>query len=731
MGKAAVISLNGIWNYLLDPENSGESRRFSDPGTDVSGWPAMEIPNNWQLAGVDNYSGVVWFRRTFFLPDEFSGKHIVIRFNGVDYYARVWLNGRLLGEHEGYFQPFEFTADAFVRWDGPNTLVVRVDAPKEEPDTKWPGDKRLIKGIFSHHDTRPGSWNLETGQNLGTGGIWNDVELVAADDIRITGLHATPTLLADGTARTQISLSIANYSLTSQEAQVQLTITPDNFAGARLECPPRKVWLHPGVNKLNLVESVAEPHLWWTWDQGEPNLYRVEVTVRAEGVSGAASAGAPASNVTAGVNDTATARFGFRSFSADKDGNWYLNGRRIFIRGTNIIPTQWLSEYTREKIAADIALLRKANINGIRVHAHVNRRELYEACDEAGILVWQDFALQWSYAETRELVDSAISQITDMVNLLYNHPSICIWCCHNEPSVNQESLDCALYDTVRALDSSRVIKSHSDFAEHPYFGWYYGHMEEYRHTPRGPLVSEYGAQALPNLETMKAMFGEDQLWPPDWQKWAYHDFQYDQTFNVAGVDPGRSIDDFIRNSQVYQARVLKFATESYRRAKFTKIASIFQFMFVDCWPSITWSVVDYHRRPKQGYHALQRAFQPVLPCAVREREKLVPGQQIFKELWVVNDLNQPFPGAVLEVTFEDEKGAIHLMDTLTVDIPKNEAALVLAAPHRNKTWVITESMPAGNYTLKLILKSKEGELLGENIDPAEVVGSQGVFDMKF
>lgn len=712
--NSVVISLNGTWNYMLDRENSGDSRRLSDPGTDISGWPVMEIPNNWQLAGIDDYSGVMWFRRTFSLPHELTGKHIFVRFNGVDYFARVWLNGNLLGEHEGYFQPFEFMADAFVRWGGTNTLVVRVDSPKEEPGTQWPGDKRLIKGIFSHHDTRPGSWNPETGQNLGTGGIWNDVELVATGDVRIGELHATPTLLGDGTARARITVSVDNYSLTPREAEVQLTLSPDNFSGPALHGQPRKVWLYPGTNRLNLVESVADPRLWWTWDQGDPSLYRAEVKIHTENAA-----------------DTAAARFGFRSFTADKDGNWHLNGRRVFIRGTNIIPTQWLREYSRQMIATDIALLRQANINGIRAHAHVNRRELYEACDEAGILVWQDFALQWSYAETRDLVENAVAQITDMVGLLYNHPSICVWCCHNEPSVNQASLDPVLFDTVSALDSSRVIKSHSDFAEHPYFGWYYGHAAEYNHTPRGPLVSEYGAQALPNLETMKAMLGEDKLWPPDWRQWAYHDFQHDQTFNVAGVDPGRSIDDFIRNSQAYQARVLKIATESYRRAKFTRIASIFQFMFVDCWPSITWSVVDYHRRPKQGYYALQRAFQPVLPCAAREREKLVPGQQIFKELWVVNDLNQPFPGAVLEVTFEDEKGAIHLAEVLTVDIPKNETVLVLAASHRNETWVITESMPAGNYTLKLTLKSQEGELLGENEDPAEIVGSHGVFDMKF
>lgn len=740
MDATTIISLNGKWDYILDRENHGEVRRFYDPMHDPSvavsgdntpngelpGWSSMEIPNNWQLAGVDNYSGVVWFRRTFHLPDEpsfpddLSHKHIFMRFSGVDYFAKVWLNGHLLGEHEGYFQPFEFMVDEFVHRDGINTLVVRVDSPREEPGAKWPSDKRLIKGIFSHHDTRPGSWDPATGQNLGTGGIWNDVELVVTTDVRITSLHVTSVLLDDGTARTRIALSVTNYSPLPLEAEVLPAIAPDNFSGSAPTCQPRKVWLQPGTNKVALVETIAEPRLWWTWDHGEPNLYVAEVRIETKyGIEVLKTAA------------TARARFGLREFSIDKDGNWRLNGRRIFIRGTNIIPTQWLHEYDREMIATDIALLKQANINGIRIHAHVNRRELYEACDEAGMLVWQDFALQWSYAETTDLVDGAVSQITDMVDLLRNHPSICIWCCHNEPSVNQVSLDRVLYSTVSALDSSRVVKSHSDFEEHPYYGWYYGHVAQYAHAPRGPLVSEYGAQALPNLETMNAMFGNDKLWPPDWRDWAYHDFQYDQTFNVAGVHPGQSIDEFIRNSQDYQAMVIKVATENYRRAKFRKIGSLFHFMFVDCWPSITWSVVDYYRRPKKGYFALKRAFQPVLPCVVRDRERLVVGQHIFKELWVVNDLDRAFPEAVIEVSLADENGNTRLSDALTVDIPKNEAAMVFAAWPANKRWVVTAGLPAGRYILKLALRSRDGELLGDNEDLVEIVESHDPFEMTF
>ncbi|MEQ6360669.1 glycoside hydrolase family 2 TIM barrel-domain containing protein, partial [Thermoanaerobacter thermohydrosulfuricus] len=89
----------------------------------------------------------------------------------------------------------------------------------------------------------------------------------------------------------------------------------------------------------------------------------------------------------------------------------------------------------------------------VRVHAHITRKEFYEACDKEGILVWQDFPLQWSYDRSDRFIENAITQIKDMVETLYNHTSIGIWCCHNEPSVNTEELDVVLYKTVCALDS--------------------------------------------------------------------------------------------------------------------------------------------------------------------------------------------------------------------------------------------------------------------------------------
>ena len=109
-----------------------------------------------------------------------------LRFHGVDYFADVWLNGRHLGRHEGYFAPFSFEVTDLLRSD--NELLVRVAAPKEAPGD-WPDRKRLIKGIFQHHDCRPGAWDPERGQDQGTGGIWNRVELEQVPDAYLASLR--------------------------------------------------------------------------------------------------------------------------------------------------------------------------------------------------------------------------------------------------------------------------------------------------------------------------------------------------------------------------------------------------------------------------------------------------------------------------------------------------------------------------------------------------------------
>jgi beta-mannosidase len=166
-------------------------------------------------------------------------------------------------------------------------------------------------------------------------------------------------------------------------------------------------------------------------------------------------------------------------------------------------------------------------------------------------------------------------------------------------------------------------------------------------------------------------------------------------------------------------------------AKFTKMAGLFQFMFVDCWPAITWSVIDYDREPKKGYWALARAFQPVLPCIVRERERVVAGLKLLKEIWVVNDLPRPHPDCLIEVALENSAGSICEQKVYPIGVPSNQAVRVYSVSPGAGEWCVTDSLEPGDYRLRLALKTVEGDLLGENDYHVAVLDPHGAFRMEF
>jgi beta-mannosidase len=301
----------------------------------------------------------------------------------------------------------------------------------------------------------------------------------------------------------------------------------------------------------------------------------------------------------------------------------------------------------------------EANLNSMRIHAHLERPEFYDAADEQGLLIWQDFPLQWGYTDLPAFQQEALRQVGDMVERYGDHPSIIVWCMHNEsphamdwmqkrdPKQNLD-LDNKLVELAAKLDPSRVAHRDSGTGDgHTYPGWYGGTAADFAtQKMSSPFMTEYGAQALPNLDTLQQIFDRNVLFPQssgDFEVWKYANFQPKETFEDAGIQKGKSIEEFIRNSQLYQAQVVRFGTENFRRNKYAKSTGIYHFMFVEDWPSITWAVVDYFRRPKLGYTALKTAMQPLLPSI----DYRIDNPQAPVSLWVVNDTYRELKNAQL------------------------------------------------------------------------------------
>lgn len=627
------ISLNGNWNYIKDPENKFQINSIKN-FIKSKELPSIKVPSNWELEGFHNYSGVIWYIKHFKIPDKQKLETCnFLEFNGVDYFADIWLNGNYLGNHEGYFQKFYINVSDKLLFESNNIIIIKVNSPREEPEEVWPLKKQLIKGIFNHHDCRPGSWSLEHGQDMNTGGIWNDVNLFYNTKLIINNTKITSILDNDYKSAT-INVSIDYRSNFSEPKNVRLKIDILDSNSNKTELL-KNIELSSGNSQLDISFKLANPLLWWSWDLGTQNQYKIKFNIK---------------NVI-----TFTEKFAIRKVEINENDQFLLNGKNLFLRGTNIIPAQFLSELKKKRIKKIVGLIKEANINAVRVHAHVNRKELYEEFDKAGIIVWQDFSLQWTYEESDKFRSNAVKQIKDMVNLLYNNPSICFWCCHNEPGEQIHTLDHLLKDGILSQDQTRIIRNASNYEEHPYDGWYWGNMEHFAAAPMGPLVTEFGAQALPVKKSLQKFIPEEKLYPPNIDYWKYHNFQPDTTFNIAKIDTGNNIDDFIENSQKYQSDLIKTAVHFYRRKKKSNISGLFQFMFIDCWPSITWSIVDYYLQKKQAFETLKECYSPLFLSVNFRQDQYFPNSKLNFDFHIINDLHEKFENLEIYIYISGKK----------------------------------------------------------------------------
>lgn len=703
-----VQSLDGEWQFLPDSAATTTLLPASElPDFDWSPGQAIAVPANWYTEGYD-ISGVAWYRTTFSV-DESLPERLTLIFQGVDYAADVWLNGQYLGFHEGYFQPFDFPVSEVIQRDEENELVVRVNSPLESAPQDWSLYKRLIKGVLSHHDARPGGAWSDRGQEKNTGGIWAPVMLRGSQTLAIQQVQVTPDMTRyPRSAIAHVQVNVATDPERAVTTLVKAQLLPVNFDAPEGEVFGLTQTLAPGEDQLTLDIPQPNPHLWWTWDHGQPNLYELRVQIWAGDR----------------LLDADATRFGFRTIERDPNQHWFkLNGRRLFLKGTNYIPDQWLSQLTRDRLQQDIQLMQGAHINAVRVHAHVTAPDFYDLADEAGVLVWQDFPLQWGYEDTPTFANEAIRQGRSMIAQLYNHPSIFVWSLHNEPPWNafwmadqyesydsdhNRGLNQVLYQALSPEDPTRYLHPASILAEHPWWGWYSNTYEKYAEPTDHPLITEFGAQALPDIPALERIFAPEYLWPQteaDWAEWQYRNFQPRETFELAQIDQGSTLEEFVHNTQTYQARLHQYAAEAYRRQRYQPVSAIFQFMFCEPWPSISWGMVDYWRTPKAGYAGLQTAYQPILPSIETPAFPQPVGTAIPIRLWAINDTWQPLHNATLIYT-------IHEGDRL---IRETTLAFNVSADALKRLDQI-EFMPdhPGEYQLTAVIQDENQTVLGEN-----------------
>jgi beta-mannosidase len=592
-------------------------------------WTPIRVPWHWQLEeAFAAYEGLVLYRCRFAHGGLSEGTMLSLRFGGVYYAARVWLNGVYLGDHEGYFSAFEFDVTDMVITNGENELLVEVLSPEESDEN----DRKTVGGVWARWDGMA--------PHINPGGIFKEVSLMADGGVRIRSLAAT----ADHTGRGVVHVDL--YSRYKARVGLAGQVRPLGFEAQGVEFE-RELQIEQGENCLEIGFRVPDVRVWSAWDRGEQALY--ELVLSCDGAE-------------------EQTRFGASTVELE-DWKVYLNGERIFLRGINYLPSDaYPARATKELLRKDASLVREAGMNAVRVHAHVSDSAFYEACDELGLLVLQDFPLQWTHR--RSILEPAVTQAGEMARILRGYPSVGIYLAHDEPFFvappekwsplglvrtagevlsprwilwQRRVLDPAVVRAISEEDDSRPVidaAGHPLTTNHLYFGWYYGKFRNLERFVKvfpvfSRLPTEYGAQALPDPESL------EEIWPsgtpPDWSVLSLN-YRL-QIRRMARYVPWRGDRTlFLRESQRYQAEVLKHATELFRRRKYGPTGGTFAFMLNDPAPAVSWSVVDWRRKPKLAYETLLTAMSPVLFCAEYPKERYEVGARISLPLFIINDL---------------------------------------------------------------------------------------------
>lgn len=675
-----------------------------------AGWMPAPVPGHWQhLPGLEQYAGKVVYRCHFTPPDRSEAARAWLRVNGVFYWSQPYFNGVDLGRHEGYFIPYECEVTGWLEQE--NTLLIEVECPNES--NKY--GKRMITGVFSHWDC------LDPQSN--PGGIWLPVELVSSGPVRLHTVRChTETFNAHFA---QLRYTAAIDTTVAGPVLLRWTIAPHTFAGPVQTIEQRRT-LTSGTQQISGLLKVREPRLWWTHDLGDPDLYTITLEVLYEGV----------------VSDSSSFTFGVRQFEL-RDWIPYLNGVRFLVKGNNYAPGDMrIATMTQERYAHDMQLVRDCHMNLLRVHAHVEHPTLYDVADATGVLLWQDMPLQWLYRAS--VLPEARRQVRAMVRLLYNHPSVVVWCMHNEPirvadtndetrrtrwrtyntaigfSWNRDVMDTQLKQVAEQEDPRRpVVRSSGEFFiprlragtdTHLYFGWYsaYGSLRDaealrLRFTPNLRFVTEFGTQSFPNVESCVKFMPAD-IAAIDFDHLVQrHGFQAEIMSNWLNWRTARSLHELVDMSQDYQIFINRFYIDRLRYHKYRPTGGIVPFMFCDSYPAILWSVVDYWRQPKRSYTALQMAFSPQYAFTLFEPRPYRLAEPVELPLYVVNDARQPAGNLRLRARLDAPDGT-------RLAVVEHALALAADCPAQEVDRLRLTPTLTGCYTLELHLTGGEREI---------------------
>ncbi len=639
-----------------------------------------------------------WDYKTNFIitKAELDNEHIDLQFDGLDTYAKVFVNDSLVLEANNMFRTWIIDIKKGLHV-GKNTIYIQFESAVNKAKLEvaklpytLPGDEK----VFVRKAQYQFGWDW--GPRFVTCGIWKDVKLKFWNQAKINHVQFIQKSLTNTKALVEFKLQI-NSSL---DDMFQIKVLDNNA----VKVFDMNVNLQSGSNSIKLAIEIKDPKLWWTHNLGEQNLYNYAFRL---------------TNSKRFVDSTSVT-FGLRTIelmqekdSVGKSFYFKLNGVPIFTKGANYIPEDnFLPRVNLAKTKELIKNAKAANINMLRVWGGGTyaSNDFYKLCNQNGILVWQDFMFACAmYPANNEFLSNVSAEINDQIVRLRNNPSLAIWCGNNEIDEGwknwgwQKQFNYSTADSTKIAQQYKtlfeiVIKnavyhldnSRSYWPSSPSIGWgrkesltqgdahYWGvwwGMEPFKmyQNKVGRFMSEYGFQGMPSVQTFKNMGalqlkeGKNVLDSAILKTHQKHPTGYKtiQTYMERDYLVPKTFENYVYVSQLLQAEGMKTAIEAHRRAMPYCMGSLY-WQLNDCWPVTSWSSVDYNGDWKALHYQVKQSFSDVL---ISFQDK---GDSVL--VYIVSDKLMPIKGT-LQVKLIDFQGKVHFIENEEIVIKPNTSAI--------------------------------------------------------
>jgi exo-1,4-beta-D-glucosaminidase len=611
---------------------------------------------------------VPWWYRTTFRAASSRGRHVLLQFDGINYRANIWLNGRRLADSSqiaGTYRRYEFDVSDALAKSGSNVLAVEIFAPTP-PDlqTTWvdwnpsPPDKDM--------------------------GLWQPVYLATTGDVVVRYPQVVSHVdTSTRSAELTIGADIKNLSSTAVHGVVNATVG-DIHVHRRVELFPHDSAYVEFSSGTNPELHLSNPRLWWPVELGKPALYTLDVSFEEIGQGRQ-------------VSDRQRVRVGIREITSEstpKGGRLFrVNGRRILIRGGGWAPDMFFRPQP-ERQDAQLQYALDMHLNTVRLEGNYENDRFFARTDSLGLLVMTGWVCcdaweEWAKWGPEQNAVSAAS-LRDQIRRLRGHPSVFVWLngSDNPPPANVEQtyIDVERREhwpnpTVSSASAKPTqvtgasgVKMTGPYDWVPPSYW----LQDSTHGGAWAYNTETSpGAAVPPIESIRRMMPRgDIAWPLD-SVWLFHAAGGQFThlldrFNTAlstRFGAPTSAEDYTKTSQLMTYEGERAMFEAYRRNKYTS-TGVIQWMLNNAWPSIYWHLFDWYLRPAGGYFGTKKANEPVHVLFSYDDHSIA----------VVNAMRERVPGVHLRARLVGLDGAEKLARDTTIDLPPDTTLRLFVLP---------------------------------------------------